>query len=154
MSNRKVDTQEIYEKRRMQDGKQAKEKIPMKPESRSKLFACLAYIPFVWIVSYFAERKNEFVRFHVKQGMKLTLLTLVVGAVAWALNAFFSWIFSYSVPTPTPEDLSHVTTGVNSVGHYCSFCGHHYIAILCFVRRDCSSKRKNGRIAFIRKTKT
>ena len=48
--------------------------------------------------------------------MKLTLLTLVVGAVAWALNAFFSWIFSYSVPTPTPEDLSHVTTGVNSVG--------------------------------------
>ena len=107
MSNRKVDTQEIYEKRRMQDGKQAKEKIPMKPESRSKLFACLAYIPFVWIVSYFAERK---------QGMKLTLLTLVVGAVAWALNAFFSWIFSYSVPTPTPEDLSHVTTGVNSVG--------------------------------------
>ena len=106
MSNRKVDTQEIYEKRRMQDGKQAKEKIPMKPESRSKLFACLAYIPFVWIVSYFAERKNEFVRFHVKQGMKLT----------WALNAFFSWIFSYSVPTPTPEDLSHVTTGVNSVG--------------------------------------
>ena len=116
MSNRKVDTQEIYEKRRMQDGKQAKEKIPMKPESRSKLFACLAYIPFVWIVSYFAERKNEFVRFHVKQGMKLTLLTLVVGAVAWALNAFFSWIFSYSVPTPTPEDLSHVPTGVNSVG--------------------------------------
>ena len=116
MSNRKVDTQEIYEKRRMQDGKQAKEKIPMKPESRSKLFACLAYIPFVWIVSYFAERKNEFVRFHIKQGMKLTLLTLVVGAVAWALNAFFSWIFSYSVPTPTPEDLSHVTTGVNSVG--------------------------------------
>ena len=116
MSNRKGDTQEIYEKRRMQDGKQAKEKIPMKPESRSKLFACLAYIPFVWIVSYFAERKNEFVRFHVKQGMKLTLLTLVVGAVAENLNAFFSWIFSYSVPTPTPEDLSHVTTGVNSVG--------------------------------------
>ncbi|MFQ9793437.1 MAG: hypothetical protein ACLRX7_09655 [Acutalibacteraceae bacterium] len=152
-----MDTQEIYEKRRMQDGKQAKEKIPMKPESRSKLFACLAYIPFVWIVSYFAERKNEFVRFHVKQGMKLTLLTLVVGAVAWALNAFFSWIFSYSVPTPTPEDLSHVTTGVNSgtnTMHYCSFCGHHYIGILCFVRRDCSSKRKNGRIAFIRKTKT
>ena len=47
MSGRKENTQEIYEKRRMQDGKQAKEKIPMKPESRSKLFACLAYIPFV-----------------------------------------------------------------------------------------------------------
>lgn len=98
MSNRKVDTQEIYEKRRMQDGKQAKEKIPMKPESRSKLFACLAYIPFVWIVSYFAERKNEFVRFHVKQGMKLTLLTLVVGAVAWALNAFFPGFFLIPCP--------------------------------------------------------
>ncbi|MFR1214599.1 MAG: hypothetical protein ACLSCV_07710 [Acutalibacteraceae bacterium] len=40
---------------------------------------------------------------------------MVVGAVAWALNAFFL-DFSYSVPTPTPEDLSHVTTGVNSVG--------------------------------------
>ena len=131
MSNRKEDTQEIYEKRRMQDGKQAKEKIPMKPESRSKLFACLAYIPFVWIVSYFAERKNEFVRFHVKQGMKLTLLTLVVGAVAWALNAFFSWIFSYF-----------------------SFCSYHYIGVLRFIWRDCSSKRKNGRITFIRKTKT
>lgn len=116
MSHRKEDTQEIYEKRRMQDGKQAKEKIPMKPASRSKLYACLAYIPFVWIVSYFAERKNEFVRFHVKQGMKLTLLTLVTGSVAWALNAFFSWIFSYSVPTPTTEDLTHMTTGVNSVG--------------------------------------
>ncbi len=116
MRDRKKNTQEIDEKRRIKDGKQAKEKISMKPEKRSKLFACLAYIPFVWIVSYFAERKNQFVRFHVKQGMKLTLLTLVVGAVAWALNAFFSWIFSYSVPTPTPEDLAHVTTGVNSAG--------------------------------------
>ena len=61
MSDRKGDTQEIYEKRRMQDGKQAKEKIPMKPESRSKLFACLAYIPFVWIVSYFAEKMSLYV---------------------------------------------------------------------------------------------
>ena len=43
MSNRKVDTQEIYEKRRMQDGKQAKEKIPMKPESRSKYL-------LVWLI--------------------------------------------------------------------------------------------------------
>ena len=99
------DSQEIYEKRRIQDGKQVKEKMPMKPESRSKLFACLAYIPFVWIVSYFAERKNGFVRFHVKQGMKLTLLTFVLGSAAWVLNIFFSWIFSYSVPTPTQEDL-------------------------------------------------
>lgn len=158
MSNRKVDTQEIYEKRRMQDGKQAKEKIPMKPESRSKLFACLAYIPFVWIVSYFAERKNEFVRFHIKQGMKLTLLTLVVGRCCLGFECIFFGFFLIPCPHQLPEDLSHVTTGdklcrTNTM-HYCSFCGHHYIGILCFVRRDCSSKRKNGRIAFIRKTKT
>lgn len=84
--------------------------------SRSKLFACLAYIPPVWIVSFFAERKNPFVRFHVKQGMKLTLLTLVIGSVAWVLNVFFSKIFSYAVLTPTPDDINHVTTGVNAVG--------------------------------------
>ncbi|MFQ7026461.1 MAG: hypothetical protein ACLRRA_05580 [Acutalibacteraceae bacterium] len=157
MSNRKVDTQEIYEKRRMQDGKQAKEKIPMKPESRSKLFACLAYIPFVWIVSYFAERKNEFVRFHVKQGMKLTLLTLVVGAVAWALNPFFPSFFLFRAHTNAGRLVSRNNGSKlcrTNTMHYCSFCGHHYIGILCFVRRDCSSKRKNGRIAFIRKTKT
>lgn len=100
----------------IQKVKRTTQKKPMKQENRSKLFACLAYIPFVWLVSYFAERKNEFVRFHVKQGMKLTLLTLVIGSISWALNAFFSWIFSYTVPTPTPEDLAHVTTGVNSVG--------------------------------------
>ena len=35
MSGHKEDTQEIYEKRRMQGGKQAKEKIPMKPSSQS-----------------------------------------------------------------------------------------------------------------------
>ena len=57
MSNRKVDTQEIYEKRRMQDGKQAKEKIPMKPESRSKLFACLAYIPLFGLSAILQNEK-------------------------------------------------------------------------------------------------
>lgn len=88
----------------------------VKQNERSKLFACIAYIPIAWIFSYFAERKNEFVRFHVRQGIKLTLLTLVIGSVAWALNAFFSWLFSYQVPTPTPENLNHVTTGVNAVG--------------------------------------
>ena len=44
MSDRKGDTQEIYGKRRMQDGKQAKEKIPMKPESRSKSYL------LVWLI--------------------------------------------------------------------------------------------------------
>ena len=98
MSNRKVDTQEIYEKRRMQDGKQAKEKIPMKPESRSKLFALSGLYSICLDCQLFCRTKNEFVRFHVKQGMKLTLLTLVVGAVAWALNAFFPGFFLIPCP--------------------------------------------------------
>ena len=111
MSGRRED-REAQNRRCIQNQEQD---IPA-PSGKSKRFACLAYIPLAWLVSYFAQRKNEFVRFHVKQGMKLTLLTVVVGSVAWALNAFFSWIFSYSVPTPTPEDLDRVTTGVNTVG--------------------------------------
>lgn len=35
MRDRKKNTQEIDEKRRIKDGKQAKEKISMKPEKRS-----------------------------------------------------------------------------------------------------------------------
>ena len=158
MSGRKEDTQEIYEKRRMQDGKQAKEKIPMKPESRSKLFACLAYIPFVWIVSYFAERKNEFVRFHVKQGMKLTLLTLVVGAVCLGIKCiFFLDFFLFRAHTDAGRFVSRNNGSkfcrANTM-YYCSFCSYHYIGVLCFIWCDCRGKRKNGRFTFIRKTKT
>ena len=156
MSDRKGDTQEIYEKRRMQDGKQAKEKIPMKPESRSKLFACLAYIPFVWIVSYFAERKNEFVRFHVKQGMKFA----DIGCRRCCLGIkciFFLDFFLFRSNTNAGRFVSRNNGSkfcrANTV-YYCSFCSYHYIGVLRLVWRDCSSKRKNGRFTFIGKTKT
>lgn len=116
MRDNDQDVKQNTEEQNIQKTKRTSQKKPMKKENRIKLFACIAYIPLVWIVSFFAERKNQFVRFHIKQGMKLTVLTVVVGAVSWALNAFFSWVFSYSVQTPTQEDLAHITTGVNSVG--------------------------------------
>ena len=62
-------------------------KISMKPE---KEVICVFGLYSICLdCQLFCRTKNQFVRFHVKQGMKLTLLTLVVGAVAWALNAFF-----------------------------------------------------------------
>lgn len=104
------------EEKQMQKVKKSAYQQTKRQSSRSKLFACLAYIPPMWIISFFSERKNPFVRFHVKQGIRLTLLTLVIGSVAWVLNVFFSKIFSYAVLTPTPEDINHDTTGVNAVG--------------------------------------
>lgn len=103
------------------------------PDKKAKLYSALAYIPLVWIVSFFAQRKNMFVRFHIKQGMKLTLFAFVTSCVAWALNVLFSRLFSYSVATPTAEDAAHVTTGVNQTGQTVCLAVIFCAVILCLL---------------------
>ncbi len=111
-------------------GKAAEQTI-LPQDEKSRRYAWLAYLPFVWIFSFFARPKDAFVRFHAKQGMKLTGLICLIGAAGWALNALISWLFSYQIATPTAEDLSHVTTGVNQVGQTLCIVVAFSATVLC-----------------------
>lgn len=52
--------------------------------NNAKLFSILAYFPLLWLVGMFVEPdKNDlFVRFHVNQGIILTIFSAVVSVLA------------------------------------------------------------------------
>lgn len=51
--------------------------------SNAKLFAVLAYFPLLWIVGMFVEpdKDDPFVRFHINQGIILTILYAIVSVL-------------------------------------------------------------------------
>ncbi|NLJ31196.1 MAG: hypothetical protein GX424_06305 [Clostridiales bacterium] len=68
---------------------------PYAPETE-KLFCVLAYIPFLWLVGLFADRENPDVRFHVNQGIILTVFTVLCGVVVSILHNIITLIFTVS----------------------------------------------------------
>ncbi len=52
--------------------------------SNSRVFSILAYIPFLWLIGIFAEpeRDDPTVRYHVNQGIVLTIVSLIASAAA------------------------------------------------------------------------
>lgn len=65
-------------------------------EETAKLFSVLAYIPFLWLVGLFADRYNPKVKFHVNQGIILTIFTVIFRVVISFLQSFFTMIFTVS----------------------------------------------------------
>ena len=55
--------------------------------SNAKLFAVMAYFPFLWLAGMFVEpdKDDPLVRYHVNQGIILTILY----AVVWVLTKLF-----------------------------------------------------------------
>lgn len=50
-----------------------------KEKSEGMFFGILSYISVLCLIPYFLEDKNNFVKFHAKQGLNLFLLEVIVG---------------------------------------------------------------------------
>ena len=73
----------------MADG-QPKVEQPLAPPTGStedtekgKGLAWLSYLGILWLVPMLANKDNQFCKFHVKQGIMLTILAVATGVVAW-----------------------------------------------------------------------
>ena len=61
-------------------------------DGKSKLFAALSYLSFLFVLPYIVTPQDEFAKFHAKQGIKLFVFTIisdVIGAmtgIGWVLT--------------------------------------------------------------------
>ncbi len=69
----------------------------MADTNNNKVMAVLCYIGILWLIPLLTEHKNEpFVRFHINQGILLTIFGLAVRFAAWIIGfiKFLSSIIS------------------------------------------------------------
>ncbi len=55
-----------------------------------KAIALLSYIGILFLIPFFVAKSNPFVKFHIKQGVTLFIVNLIVGAILIIIN--ISWI--------------------------------------------------------------
>ena len=60
----------------------------------TKVFSILSYISILWLVGLLADRYNPKVRYHVNQGIILTIFNIVVNIAISILKSFITAIFS------------------------------------------------------------
>lgn len=60
----------------------------------TKAFCILSYISILWLVGLLADRYNPKVRFHVNQGIILTIFNIAVSIVVSIMKSFITAIFS------------------------------------------------------------
>ena len=62
-------------------------------ETNKKLFGVLAYLGILIVISYVFAKDNSFVKFHIKQGLVLVVIELimwVLGSMFWSLWPVYS----------------------------------------------------------------
>ena len=58
--------------------------------SNATLFGVLAYIPPLFLIGLLTSKNDEFIMFHVNQGIVLTLASIALGIVSGILGAIVS----------------------------------------------------------------
>lgn len=58
---------------------------------KGKGMAWLSYLGILWLIPLLAMKENAFCKFHVKQGIILTILLFAVWIVGWI--PFIGWLF-------------------------------------------------------------
>ncbi|MBU1092292.1 hypothetical protein KJ836_01285 [Patescibacteria group bacterium] len=66
-----------------------------KMDADTKLFAALSYISVLFIIPWVTKKNNNFVSFHVKQGMALFVAEVVIWFILWLIELFLEGVFSY-----------------------------------------------------------
>ncbi len=59
----------------------------------TKIFCVLSYLGILWVIGLIADRNNPVTRFHVNQGILLTILGAVLGIISAIWHAIFNAIF-------------------------------------------------------------
>lgn len=67
----------------------------LKLETDTKLFAALSYLSILFVVPWVVKRDDQFVAFHIKQGMGLFFAEVVIWVVLWLLESVLTTVFSY-----------------------------------------------------------
>ena len=62
------------------------------PIARSQLFSVLAYFSVLWLVGLLADPDNPKVRFHVNQGILLSIFSAAYSLAMTVLNAAFTYL--------------------------------------------------------------
>uniref|UniRef100_A0A7C4GAR2 DUF4870 domain-containing protein n=1 Tax=candidate division WOR-3 bacterium TaxID=2052148 RepID=A0A7C4GAR2_UNCW3 len=57
---------------------------------KGKGIAWLSYLGILWLVPLLAAKENSFCKFHVKQGIMLTILGVAIWIIAWI--PFLGWL--------------------------------------------------------------
>ena len=70
---------------------------PQGPGDNTVAFSILAYLPFLWLVGLLADRENPTVKFHVNQGIILTIFECVLSFALAIVKTFISLLFSLTV---------------------------------------------------------
>ena len=104
--------------------------------SDNKVFAMLVYLMGVFgiIIALLAGQKSDYVMFHVRQGLKLTAVSLLAGIVA-ALSLVVAII----------PILGWLVCGLVWLGYLVLSCAIFVIQIICFFQ-ICSGKAKEPAI--------
>lgn len=96
-----------------------------------RLFCILAYIPLLWLVGLIAERENPKVKFHVNQGIILTVFTVIVSVAVSILKGFVTLLFTLSsFGTGIFIPLGALINGLLSLAAFMLFVAFAVIGIL------------------------
>jgi len=70
-------------------------KTPEKSESDTKIFAALSYLSILFIIPWVIKRDDNYVAFHIKQGLTLFVVEIVVWFVLYMLESLLLTLFSF-----------------------------------------------------------
>lgn len=62
---------------------------------KGKGLAWLSYLWILWLVPLLAMKDNEFCKFHVKQGIILSILAIAIWVIGWI--PFLGWFITFIV---------------------------------------------------------
>lgn len=77
----------------------------------NKLFAILAYIPFLFLIPLFAAPQSKFAKYHANQGLLLTIVSIGLWIVQWILNAI---IYAVSKPKTWEDAFEQLYRGTST----------------------------------------
>lgn len=92
-----------------------------------KVFCILSYVGILWLVGLLTERENPKVRFHVNQGIILSIFEAVVGVAFAIVKTFITAIFSEILML---SPLAAALNGMLSLVQWCVFLTFIIIGIL------------------------
>lgn len=85
-----------------------------------RAFSILSYIGILWIVGLLADRENQTVKFHVNQGIILSIFEFALGFALMIAKAIVSAVFiSTFVGIPV---LSWIGTAINGILSFAGWC--------------------------------
>lgn len=115
-----------------QGGGQWGQTPPPRPEDNTAAFSILAYLPFLWLVGLLAGGNDPVVKFHVNQGIILTVFECILSFALTILKAFISLLFSFTVIF---SGLSALLNGILSFVGTAAILAYTVVGILNAAKR-------------------